>query len=234
MITLVYTHIHMLKYTHTYIHTLSCSITYIHSLCPELPIDIVYTWVNGSDPVLLAELRELRKQLPKLVLQPQLKKKKNISYMYMYNDITRKWNIYVKNVLFSCNTGSGLGVGTRIELTFDVLPFCRKNATSTAVSGSQVNSSNATTSLSNSTTNSSSPLQEEMGLKCPFKNCVPWRSLILDSRNFTSSLDLDTLRTTFPLLVGGHLSDFKLVTPQGDHVTPVYAVRMPKEHDGKC
>ena len=154
--------------------------------------------------------------------------------MYMYNDITRKWNIYVKNVLFSCNTGSGLGVGTRIELTFDVLPFCRKNATSTAVSGSQVNSSNATTSPSNSTTNSSSPLQEEMGLKCPFKNCVPWRSLILDSRNFTNSLDLDTLRTTFPLLVGDHLSDFKLVTPQGDHVTPVCAVRMPKEHDGKC
>ena len=124
-------------------------------------------------------------------------------------------------------------MGTRIDLSFNLLPFCRKNATSTAASGSQVNSSNARTSPINSTTNSSLLLQEEIGLKCPFKNCVPWRSLILDSRNFTNSLDLDTLRTTFPLLVGGHLSDFKLVTPQGDHVTPVYAVRMPKEHDGK-
>lgn len=50
---------------HTHTHT--------HSLCPELPIDIVYTWVNGSDPALLAQLRELRKQLPKLVNNPFFK-----------------------------------------------------------------------------------------------------------------------------------------------------------------
>ena len=113
-------------------------------------------------------------------------------------------------------------------VSYFVLP-CRKNVT-TKVTGSQVNSSNATTP--NNLTNSSSSSQEEIGLKCPFKNCVPWRSLILDSQNFTNSLDLDTLRTTFPSM-GGHLSDFKLITPEGDHVTPVYAVRMPKEHDSK-
>ena len=34
----------------------------LHSLCPELPIDVVYTWVNGSDPHLLEALRELKRQ----------------------------------------------------------------------------------------------------------------------------------------------------------------------------
>ena len=32
------------------------------SLCPELPIDVVYTWVNGSDPELLEALRDLKRQ----------------------------------------------------------------------------------------------------------------------------------------------------------------------------
>lgn len=36
-----------------------------YSLSPELPIDVVYTWVNGSDPKLLAELRELKRKLKK-------------------------------------------------------------------------------------------------------------------------------------------------------------------------
>ena len=82
MLALAYIHTHAQIHNHTHTHTLTLSHVqtyYTRSLCPELPIDIVYTWVNGSDPVLLAELRELRKQLPKLVLQPQLKKKKKIS-----------------------------------------------------------------------------------------------------------------------------------------------------------
>lgn len=54
----------------------------------------------------------------------------------------------------------------------------------------------------------------------------------MDTRNFTGPLDADSLRTMFPLM-GGRLSDFKLITPEGGHVTPVYAVRMPKEHNGK-
>ena len=28
----------------------------------DLPIDIVYTWVNGSDPILLDQLEELKRQ----------------------------------------------------------------------------------------------------------------------------------------------------------------------------
>lgn len=31
--------------------------------CSPLPIDVVYTWVNGSDPVLLADLAELKLQM---------------------------------------------------------------------------------------------------------------------------------------------------------------------------
>ena len=33
------------------------------SMCPELPIDVVYTWVNGSDPKLIAELRALHREM---------------------------------------------------------------------------------------------------------------------------------------------------------------------------
>ena len=36
-------------------------------MCPELPIDVVYTWVNGSDPVLLSQLRRLKAQTEKCV-----------------------------------------------------------------------------------------------------------------------------------------------------------------------
>ncbi len=35
------------------------------SMCPELPIDVVYTWVNGSDHKLIRELRKLKRQLEK-------------------------------------------------------------------------------------------------------------------------------------------------------------------------
>lgn len=37
------------------------------SMCPELPIDIVYTWVNGSDPKLIAELRALHRKMARCV-----------------------------------------------------------------------------------------------------------------------------------------------------------------------
>ena len=32
-------------------------------LCLPQPIDVVYTWVNGSDPKLIAELNALKKKL---------------------------------------------------------------------------------------------------------------------------------------------------------------------------
>ena len=32
-------------------------------MTPELPIDIVYTWVNGSDPPLIEKLRHLKQDL---------------------------------------------------------------------------------------------------------------------------------------------------------------------------
>jgi len=37
------------------------------SMCPELPIDIVYTWVNGSDPKLIAELRALHRKMARCI-----------------------------------------------------------------------------------------------------------------------------------------------------------------------
>ena len=37
--------------------------SYEQQLCSELPIDIVYTWVNGSDPRLIAELKELKRKI---------------------------------------------------------------------------------------------------------------------------------------------------------------------------
>ena len=40
-------------------------LSFLSSLCPELPIDVVYTWVNGSDPKLIKELRRLKQDLEK-------------------------------------------------------------------------------------------------------------------------------------------------------------------------
>ncbi len=37
------------------------------SITPELPIDIVYTWVNGSDPKLVKGLKQLKDKLFKNV-----------------------------------------------------------------------------------------------------------------------------------------------------------------------
>ncbi|KAL5473976.1 hypothetical protein EMCRGX_G028546 [Ephydatia muelleri] len=37
--------------------------SYEHQLCSELPIDVVYTWVNGSDPRLIAELKQLKRKI---------------------------------------------------------------------------------------------------------------------------------------------------------------------------
>ena len=47
--------------SHSVIHVTTMHI--FCSLCPSLPIDIVYTWVNGSDPVLLSELNALKRTL---------------------------------------------------------------------------------------------------------------------------------------------------------------------------
>jgi len=32
-------------------------------LCQNVPIDVVYTWVNGSDPILLQQLQQYRQQV---------------------------------------------------------------------------------------------------------------------------------------------------------------------------
>ena len=53
---------HNVVLSHTYFFT---------SITPELPIDIVYTWVNGSDPVLLEGLKQLKEK----VLAEQSKQK---------------------------------------------------------------------------------------------------------------------------------------------------------------
>ena len=105
------------------------------------------------------------------------------------------------------------------EVSF--LPY-RKNASNTNT-GSQVNSTNST--------NSTSLREEGVELKCPFKDCVPWRTLILDSRNLSNSLNLDTIRIMFPHM-GETASDCRLITPDADHVTAIYTVRMPRERDG--
>ena len=41
---------------------LVCYHCYDNRFTPDLPIDVVYTWVNGSDPILLGHLEELKKQ----------------------------------------------------------------------------------------------------------------------------------------------------------------------------
>ena len=39
--------------------------SYHFSLCHKLPIDVVYTWVNGSDPELIKQLNDLKKNMNK-------------------------------------------------------------------------------------------------------------------------------------------------------------------------
>ena len=43
-----------------YLSDVTCC--YDNRFIPDLPIDIVYTWVNGSDPIILGHLEQLKKQ----------------------------------------------------------------------------------------------------------------------------------------------------------------------------
>lgn len=36
----------------------------IFRLCQDIPIDVVYTWVNGSDPIFLNNLKDAINELP--------------------------------------------------------------------------------------------------------------------------------------------------------------------------
>ena len=49
----------------------------LFSMTPELPIDIVYTWVNGSDPILIKKLKRLKQEL--------LLKQNRCVYIYLRN-----------------------------------------------------------------------------------------------------------------------------------------------------
>lgn len=40
-------------------------VLYFYSLCQYSPIDAVYTWVNGSDPVFIEQLKKYRKLMRK-------------------------------------------------------------------------------------------------------------------------------------------------------------------------
>lgn len=40
-------------------------LTLVPRLCPPLPIDVVYTWVNGTDPLLVREIKQLKRTLAK-------------------------------------------------------------------------------------------------------------------------------------------------------------------------
>lgn len=39
----------------------------------ELPIDVVYTWVNGTDPALVRELAQLQREMAKLQREKEAK-----------------------------------------------------------------------------------------------------------------------------------------------------------------
>ena len=38
---------------------------YFCRLCLPVPIDVVYTWVNGSDPILVSQVRAFKQKLEK-------------------------------------------------------------------------------------------------------------------------------------------------------------------------
>ena len=56
----------------------------LFSMTPELPIDIVYTWVNGSDPLLIEKIKRLKQEL---IL-------KQNRYVRIY--------IYIHNTMYVC------------------------------------------------------------------------------------------------------------------------------------
>lgn len=94
-------------------------------MTPELPIDIVYTWVNGSDPLLIEKIKRLKQEL--------------------------------------------------------ILKQNREHSNST--------------NTSESVTKSTPP-----GLdSCPFKDCVAWRVLLVDSQNFSSSITLSSYKGMYRL-----------------------------------
>lgn len=66
--------------------------------------------------------------------------------------------------------------------------------------------------------------------KCPFKNCVPWRCIVLDGRNH-SNFTLETIQSLSLLLSTAWHSQY--INTTGKHSMPVYVVRMPAEEDGE-
>ena len=38
-------------------------LNYVGRMCLPVPIDVVYTWVNGSDPILISQLQQLNLSL---------------------------------------------------------------------------------------------------------------------------------------------------------------------------
>lgn len=125
-------------------------------MSPDLPIDIVYTWVNGSDPRLLAELKILRQKVVELEEEERKLNQKNNA-----TNITRV-------------------------------------ATPT-------------------------PTQ------CPFEHCIPWKSLIVDATNLSSSLSLSSFSHEFPSIHPSDILNIYYLNATGGHAPPVYAVRMPTE-----
>ena len=58
------------------------------SITPELPIDIVYTWVNGSDPDLLEGLNRLKNELLKKEKKKEQEKKEKEKKELVHKHLT--------------------------------------------------------------------------------------------------------------------------------------------------
>ena len=67
---------------------------------------------------------------------------------------------------------------------------------------------------------------------CPFNNCVPWRSLVIDASNLTTPLSLETVGLELPSLQQGVMNCQQLNTSKV-HSSPAYLLRLSSEDQGE-
>ena len=65
---------------------------------------------------------------------------------------------------------------------------------------------------------------------CPFKNCVPWKCLVIDASNLSSSLSVTLFHQLFPNLT--HIKELLYFNLTGHNLHPGYGVRMETENQG--
>ena len=65
---------------------------------------------------------------------------------------------------------------------------------------------------------------------CPFKNCVPWKCLVADASNLSSSLSVTSFHQLFPSIT--HIKELLYFNLTGHNLHPGYGVRMESENRG--